>query len=134
MEIKTKFNKGDKVMHGNFKGKVKVVWASVDGIGLKIAYVVENVDTEETKDFYEQDLEPCPQSILTDKEKEYLKNVINPFRDRVLHIKKNVDDKREYIVISVKNEIAMIFPYFKKRTMYKGMKTSREYTLEELCL
>ena len=76
------------------------------------------------------------EGILSDKEKEYLSAVIKPFRDEVEFIMKNyVDDiKKEYIEIAIKDEVSILFPYFKKSTMYAGMEEGREYTLEELGL
>ena len=78
--------------------------------------------------------------ILTEKEKEYLSNVINPFKDRVICIKKCEDEQDEYIGIQLKyyaNEMVrdtLILPSFKKGTMYSKMETDKEYTLEELGL
>lgn len=73
------------------------------------------------------------EEILDDIEKEYLRAVIKPFRDRVMYIVKYDYYEKEYIKIGVKGE-PMAFPYFKKGTMYKGLKQSKEYTLEELGL
>ena len=72
------------------------------------------------------------QPILDDKEKEYLSNVIKPFRDRVSSISK--DGPLEYITISLDGDDFAILPNFEKGTMYKGMETNRRYTLEELGL
>ena len=79
-----------------------------------------------------------PKQILTDAEKRYLSNVIEPFRDRIICIKKYEDPQDEYIGIHLKyyaNETdseSIVFPSFGKRTMYKGMEVEKEYTLEEL--
>ena len=78
--------------------------------------------------------------ILTEKEKEYLSNVIDPFKDRVICIKKCEDEQDEYIGIQLKyyaNEMVrdtLILPSFKEGTMYSKMETDKEYTLEELGL
>ena len=78
-------------------------------------------------------LEEYKKPILDDAEKRYLRGVIRPFRNDVLGIKKNcVDD--EYIVIIIKDFQTICLPYFKNGTMYKGMVTNKEYTLEELGL
>ena len=76
------------------------------------------------------------EDILSDKEKEYLGAVIKPFRDEVEFIMKNFTDdiKKEYIEIAIKDGVSILFPYFKKSTMYAGMDKGREYTLEELGL
>lgn len=75
------------------------------------------------------------ESILTEKEKEYLAAVIKPFRDRVEYVRKyaHIDNKHEWIEIVFTN-IFMCFPFFEKGTMYKGMELDREYELEDLDL
>ena len=81
-----------------------------------------------------------PKPVLTDAEKEYLGNIIKPFRDRTICIKKYEDPQDEYLGIHLKyyaNETdseTIVFPSFGKRTMYKGMEVEKEYTLEELGL
>lgn len=73
--------------------------------------------------------------ILDDKEKEYLSAVIKPYK--VSGIKKRQVDNEEHIYIYVIGKYytdVIILPYFKKGTMYKGMKLNKEYTLEELGL
>lgn len=76
--------------------------------------------------------------ILDDKEKEYLGNVIRPFRNRVICVVKTNLFRGECISIKVYNDFADInfieFPYFKANTMYKKMKVDKSYTLEELGL
>ena len=78
--------------------------------------------------------------ILTDDEKEYLSNVIKPFRNRIISIRKYKFNQDEYIGIYIKyyaetDESEMItLPLFKEGTIYKGMKLNREYLLEELGL
>ena len=73
--------------------------------------------------------------ILTEKEKAYLSAVIKPFRDRVEYIEKRCFvSGTEYILISLQNNKTLSFPTFKTGTMYKGMKSRKEYTLEELGL
>ena len=76
--------------------------------------------------------------ILNDKEKEYLGNVIRPFRNRVICVVKTNLFRGECISIKVYNDFADInffeFPYFKNGVMYKNMKVDKSYTLEELGL
>lgn len=78
------------------------------------------------------------ESILSDKEKEYLSAVIKPFRDKVKHISKNKDIERllphERIIIEFYFGEYTILPDFDEVTMYAGMEEGREYTLEELGL
>lgn len=85
-------------------------------------------DLEEVKD------------ILDSEEKEYLSNVIKPFKHKVKRIRKReiCDDEdnqiKEYIAIYIKNDNPINLPNFKKDTMYRNMKLYKEYTLEELGL
>ena len=79
------------------------------------------------------------QPILDDIEKKYLGNIIKPFRNRIVWIKK-VDSpilNYEYIKICYQDRhyiIVLDFPDFKVGTMYKGMELDKKYTLEELGL
>ena len=72
--------------------------------------------------------------ILDDKEKEYLGNLIRPFRDRVTYIAKRKENKTKlFIHIQLKDDWGCL-PDFKENTMYKNMKIDKSYTLEELGL
>ena len=71
--------------------------------------------------------------ILDEEEKEYLSNVIKPFRDKVEYIVKKYCLGKEYISIFLIEENISL-PYFKRGTMYKEMKIEKKYTLEELGL
>lgn len=73
------------------------------------------------------------EEILDETEKRYLSNVIKPFRDKVEGIRKESSNK-EFISIELKDEAFINFPYFKKGTMYKGMKEDKKYTLKKLGL
>ncbi len=77
------------------------------------------------------------EDILDAKEKEYLSNVIKPFRNRVKYIKK-CNLTSEYISIWYEDIINgsdnFSLPYFKKGTMYKNMELCKAYSLEELGL
>lgn len=75
-----------------------------------------------------------PKSILDEKEKEYLSNVIRPFRDDVKCIIKYSVDYVEWITICMKTCHDMDFPIFSVGTMYKGLELNKEYSLEELGL
>lgn len=99
--------------------------------GWRYSYWFTVHDLEEVKD------------ILTAKEKEYLSNIIKPFRDRVNLIRKSnsklTDDYYEVIEISIKSLIpywkneVIVLPAFKSN-LYKGMELCKAYTLEELGL
>ena len=81
-----------------------------------------------------------PKPILDEKEKEYLSNIIKPFRNRVIYIEKCYLGDNEYIEICLKHFMGndncetLVLPEFEKGTMYKGMKTRKRYALEDLCL
>ena len=81
--------------------------------------------------------------ILTEKEREYLSNIVKPFRDRKVVIKKyeypQNEHKNECIQISVEfydktGGETVSLPIFKKGTMYKGLESNKCYTLEDLGL
>lgn len=75
------------------------------------------------------------EEVLDETEKRYLAGAIRPFRDKVEYIKKHLSaSAKEFIEISIKENISIVLPYFEKGTMYKGMKADREYTLKELGL
>ena len=74
-------------------------------------------------------------TILTEKEKAYLSAVIKPFRKNIKYIAKyTFSTEAEYVKIYLNCNDYIVFPNFKRGTMYKGMKTNKEYTLEELGL
>ena len=79
-----------------------------------------------------------PKPILTNAEKRYLSNVIEPFRDRVNYIIKTENSLGEYIAIHSRLYTGwrpdVLLPEFEKGTMYKGMEINKRYNLEELGL
>ena len=94
--------------------------------------------------FLDQKVEIEVPDILDEKEKEYLGNVIKPFKDRIISVVKNVAcaaANAAYICIFVRPSVhsALVndvinLPIFAKDTMYKNMQCDVEYTLEELGL
>lgn len=72
------------------------------------------------------------EEILDEEEKKYLADVIRPFKDKIESICKLMGFGKEFISIHLKNGESINFPYFKKGTMYKGMKVKKQYTLEKL--
>lgn len=74
------------------------------------------------------------EEILDEAEKEYLKAVIRPFRDKVKGITKEECENKQYIAIDIKNDSSIDLPTFKKNTMYKCMRVGKLYSLEELGL
>lgn len=113
-----------KVRVRDFSKNLNIENGILEGMVLGQTYMLKDLGLDVNED------------ILSDKEKEYLSVVIKPFRDEVEFIMKDCtdDDKKEYIEIAIKDEVSILFPYFKKSTMYAGMKRCKEYTLEELGL
>lgn len=72
--------------------------------------------------------------ILDETEKEYLNNVIKPFREKVTFIQKDGNKLKEFIRIGIKNDAEITLPYFEIGTMYKRMAAYKHYTLTELGL
>ena len=71
--------------------------------------------------------------ILDETEKEYLKEVIRPCKDKIKFIFKKEYKGCYYIKILLNND-EMSLPNFEKETMYKGMEVDKKYTLKELGL
>lgn len=76
--------------------------------------------------------------ILDSTEKKYLAAVITPFRNKVEYITKvDTDIGRQHISIKYNDGLDFEWinlPDFKLATMYVGMESNKEYTLEELGL
>lgn len=97
-----------------------------------------------SNEFLNQEIEIEKRDILDRKEKQYLQNVIKPFRNRVKYITKETEiNAYESIVMDVINPLNASFyfgteyinlPYFKQGTMYNNMEVGKKYTLEELGL
>lgn len=80
----------------------------------------------------EQEYKP---PILDDVEKAYLSSVIKPFKNEVeCIVKYMLSEEKEFLAICLHNGEEITLPIFIRRTMYKGMKSRKEYTLEELGL
>ena len=73
------------------------------------------------------------ESILTEKEREYLAAVIEPYRDDVVCIMKSNVFEYPRVYIHLKHETFGL-PWFNKDEKYKGMELNKGYTLEELGL
>ncbi len=74
------------------------------------------------------------EEILNKAEKEYLSDVIRPFRDEIRGIVKEKFNDKNWISIDFKNDVCMDFPNLKKKDDYKGMEVGKLYSLEELGL
>lgn len=73
---------------------------------------------------------------LRDEEKQYLSNIIKPFRDSVVWIGKVkvYDLDREYIQILIDTDEEINLPSFEVGEMYKGIEDNKRYEVEELGL
>lgn len=92
------------------------------------------------KDFYsdkflDQEVEIDVPDILNKDEKEYLSNLIKPFKDDVIRIMKCQSSIGYNITIKTNNMGYLKFPTFSKdKNMYKNMKIDYPYTVKELNL
>lgn len=105
---------------------------------------VNNKDIYSDK-FLNQEIE-IETDILSEKEKEYLKSIIKPFKDRVKYIEKKISmnctgSTFYYITIATKSVVndnimeITALPYFNLESkMYNNMELNKEYTLKELKL
>lgn len=107
-----------------------------------------------SKKFLDQEVEIEVPDILTKEEKEYLANVIKPFKDKVISISKkqianvinlglggavcrlgyyiNIQVKDDFFASGFHQNIELV--RFEENTMYQGMEIDKQYTLEELGL
>lgn len=96
--------------------------------------------------FLDQEIEIEVPDSLDEVEKQYLSNVIKPFRNRAVSISKkiiNFENKENkifyYIRIKIESKTGIFcnefisLPYFNNE-MYEGMEVNKEYTLEDLGL
>lgn len=98
-----------------------------------LCYKVKYNDSTRINWFTVHDLELIKE-ILDEKEKEYLNNIIRPFRDKVIFIKKDSVRFGEFISIAIKNDVNIDLPNFETGTMYKELESHKKYTLSELGL
>lgn len=101
--------------------------------GPNVCYQVEYNNIPTISWFTVHDIE-LVKEVLDEKEKEYLNNIIRPFRDKVIFIKKDSVRSGEFISIAIKNDVNIDLPNFETGKMYKGIKLYKKYTLTELGL
>lgn len=134
-----KFKVGQKVMiikTGKLGRIMQIHGEDFDNDGAtSLVYGVKLDDNNLNKLYTVHDLEET-EDTLTAKEREYLSNIIKPFRSRVTDIEKCNSFVRtiEYISIHIEDETPINLPEFEKNTLYKNMETHVHYTLEELGL
>lgn len=130
-----KIKYGDRIVYEALNGNTLTIIAgrSFDGMNLAdFTIKFGNVKSIERPNY--QEIYNC--EVLDKVEKKYLSAVIRPFKKEIKYIRKNIFrlvDKYEYIAINLGGE-AIVFPNFKKGTMYKNMKPNKKYTLKELGL
>lgn len=78
------------------------------------------------------------ESILNKTEKEYILNIIKPFKNKICYIvkyKSICPNNEEYLQICVKSYNRYInLPTFARGSMYNNMKLAHAYSLKELGL
>lgn len=71
--------------------------------------------------------------ILDKVEKDYLWNIIKPFKERVEYVVKLINwREKEFIAIYIKDNCTIYLPCFSENSMYKNMKIDKKYTVKEL--
>lgn len=87
-----------------------------------------------TDKFLDQEFEIEVPELLTKEEKEYLENLLKPFKEVVDYIMKVRDNYniKEYIVIRICNGECITLPYFNYNEYYKNLEIEKEYTLKDL--
>ena len=94
-----------------------------------------NITDKKEMDFLNAE---CIPLVLDAIEKEYLSDVIRPFKRKVKYIMKSKSSYSEQYYIEIKMTQAcdrVLLPYFSaKSEMYKGMKLNKRYTLKDLGL
>lgn len=94
--------------------------------------------------FLDQEIEIEVKPIFTDKEREYLHNLLKPFKDRITTmqlVSEIYNNDFAYLQISIKSVISpydteniefINLPYFETGTMYKNLEVNKPYTDDEL--
>ena len=125
---------GDRVTFENLEGNVVIMLIKTN------AEIPEILDTLKSRKVlkierpkYEKVYEK--KEILDEAEKEYLSNVIKPFRNKVKFFEKcNTREEQQYLDIYIEDNGYIVFPEFEENSMYKGMELNKQYTLKELGL
>lgn len=137
-EAMQELEKGNKVRHVGWKDTI-YLYKENEKICFRDACFMHSLNTYDIN-FGSWELYKEP--ILTKEEKEYLSNVIKPFKNKVCYIIKYTNLcalKEEYIQICVKSydnklDEDINLPIFVEGSMYKNMKKVHRYSLKELGL
>lgn len=129
--------KGNKVRNAHWKDKL-YLYKENTKICFSDAFIVQCLDNPDlnygTWELYKE-------PILTEEEKEYILNIIKPFKNNVCHIVKYTISfyDGDFIQICVKSNRNNVYQYinlpaFTRGSMYKNMKLDYKYSLKELGL
>lgn len=133
-----KLETGNKVRNAHWKDGL-YLYKENNKICFSDAFIVKCLDNPDlTYGTWELYKEP----ILNEEEKEYLNNVIKPFKNKVSYIAKSKllvgSPKDVFIQICVKSYISMheyiSLPSFSIDSMYNNMQVGYKYSLKELDL
>lgn len=116
--------------------------SGTDCLGCPFKYVNCNIMWVNHKDMYsnkflDQEVDIPSPHILDKEEHDYLRAVCKPYKVKFITLNQWVRNIY-YLKIVVEDKITstgrgvLELPFFKKDTMYKGMKLGKEYTIEEL--
>ena len=75
---------------------------------------------------------PLPKKILTDTERDYLRAVIKPVKNKVTKIVKVSVRDAEFIKVGLANGDCISLYLFEKNTQFKNMIADKFYTLDEI--
>lgn len=100
---------------------------------------LKDLTREQFKKWYEenknQEIE-IEFKLLTKEEKEYLENLLKPFKEVVVFIKKinSINRSLQFIHIKLCNGEVINLPYFNVNEYYKNLLADKQYTIEDLGL
>lgn len=129
--MNAKFKLGEKIFDYGRICTIKAIIIRENCIEYEVWYTIKNVDFY---DIVEENKLKKYKPILDNTEKRYLENVIRPFKDKIKYLVKSEALNGEYIGFGLNNHDNFGLPNFKKKTMYKGMKKEKKYTLKQLGL
>lgn len=100
---------------------------------------LKDLTKEQFKKWYEENKNQEVEielELLTKEEKEYLENLLRPFKEVVDYILKEREDYniKEYIVIKICDGECITLPYFNYNEYYINLEIEKEYTLKDLGL